>query len=153
MAVDCIAAEFSVGAAADQGVADSREARERLDAAGGAGFVFPTIGAPCWRVVDVSVAYEQGGEGMTNWKALIGDVERWAEDRGILQHSTPTAQLLKTMSELDELADATNKHIRERMNEDPTNTTSKVSKRRRQESAARPQRRVVLNDGGNHGWC
>ncbi len=44
-------------------------------------------------------------------------------------------------------------HIRERMNEDPTNTTSKVSKWRRQESAARPQRRVVLNDGGNHGWC
>jgi hypothetical protein len=66
MAVDCVAAEFSVGAAADQGAAASREARQRLDAAGGAGFVFPAIGAPCWRVVDVSVAYEQGTDGMTD---------------------------------------------------------------------------------------
>jgi NTP pyrophosphatase (non-canonical NTP hydrolase) len=50
---------------------------------------------------------------MTNWTRLIGDVERWAEDRGILQHSTPAAQLLKTVSELGELADATNKHDRD----------------------------------------
>lgn len=41
---------------------------------------------------------------------LIPLVESWAEDRGILEHSTPSAQLLKTMSELGELADATAKH-------------------------------------------
>jgi NTP pyrophosphatase (non-canonical NTP hydrolase) len=40
-------------------------------------------------------------------RTLIGAVEFWALDRGILQHSTPQAQLLKTMSELGELADAT----------------------------------------------
>lgn len=34
-------------------------------------------------------------------------VIEWAEDRGIIAHSTPHAQLLKTMSELGELADAT----------------------------------------------
>lgn len=37
---------------------------------------------------------------------LVPMVEQWAADRGILEHSTPTAQLLKTMSELGELADA-----------------------------------------------
>lgn len=31
----------------------------------------------------------------------------WAEDKGIITHSTPHAQLLKTVSELGELADAT----------------------------------------------
>lgn len=39
------------------------------------------------------------------------DLERlvadWATARGILEHSTPQAQLLKTVSELGELADAT----------------------------------------------
>lgn len=34
-------------------------------------------------------------------------VIQWAADRGILDHSTPHSQLLKTMSELGELADAT----------------------------------------------
>lgn len=34
-------------------------------------------------------------------------VVQWADDRGILFNSTPHAQLLKTMSELGELADAT----------------------------------------------
>lgn len=38
---------------------------------------------------------------------LIELVEQWAADRGILAHSTPAAQLLKTVSELGELADAT----------------------------------------------
>ena len=38
---------------------------------------------------------------------LIGRVEKWAEDRKIIPNSTPMAQLLKTMSELGELADAT----------------------------------------------
>ena len=46
---------------------------------------------------------------MSGWSELIANVERWAADRGIIQHSTPSAQLLKTMSELGELADATNK--------------------------------------------
>lgn len=47
-----------------------------------------------------------GGDPCT-LRSLIGAVEFWASDRGILQHSTPQAQLLKTMSELGELADAT----------------------------------------------
>lgn len=38
---------------------------------------------------------------------LIVAVERWAADRKILDHSSPQAQLLKTVSELGELADAT----------------------------------------------
>lgn len=33
-------------------------------------------------------------------------IRRWAEERGIYQHSTPQAQLLKALSELGELADA-----------------------------------------------
>ena len=33
-------------------------------------------------------------------------VAMWAKDRGIHEHSTPTAQLLKAMSEMGELADA-----------------------------------------------
>jgi NTP pyrophosphatase (non-canonical NTP hydrolase) len=37
----------------------------------------------------------------------IEKVERWAEDRKIIPNSTPQAQLLKAMSELGELADAT----------------------------------------------
>jgi NTP pyrophosphatase (non-canonical NTP hydrolase) len=50
---------------------------------------------------------------MTNLTRLIGDVERWAAERGIFAHSTPAVQLLKTVSELGELADATNKHDRD----------------------------------------
>ena len=34
-------------------------------------------------------------------------VVQWAKDRQIVPNSTPTAQLMKTMSELGELADAT----------------------------------------------
>ena len=33
-------------------------------------------------------------------------VAEWSNDRGIYEHSTPTAQLLKAMSEMGELADA-----------------------------------------------
>jgi len=40
-------------------------------------------------------------------QALIFAVEDWARHRDILKHSTPTAQLMKTVSELGELADAT----------------------------------------------
>ena len=36
-------------------------------------------------------------------------VEEWAEARGILTNGTATAQLLKTVSEVGELADAHNK--------------------------------------------
>lgn len=36
-------------------------------------------------------------------------VEEWAEARGILTNGTATAQLLKTISEVGELADAHNK--------------------------------------------
>lgn len=38
---------------------------------------------------------------------LVLLVERWAMERRIIPNSTPMAQLLKTMSELGELADAT----------------------------------------------
>lgn len=38
---------------------------------------------------------------------LILAVEDWAADRRIIPNSTPAAQLMKTMSELGELADAT----------------------------------------------
>lgn len=41
------------------------------------------------------------------------NVEQWAEERGIYEHSTPDAQLLKTLSELGELADAVIKNDRE----------------------------------------
>lgn len=41
------------------------------------------------------------------FSALEELVIAWADDRGILERSTPSAQLLKTMSELGELADAT----------------------------------------------
>jgi len=40
---------------------------------------------------------------------MIPLVEEWGDNRGILARSTPQAQLLKTMSELGELADATAK--------------------------------------------
>jgi len=48
-----------------------------------------------------------------SFEELSADVERWAEDRGIIPHSTPQAQLMKTLSELGELADATLKHDRD----------------------------------------
>jgi NTP pyrophosphatase (non-canonical NTP hydrolase) len=38
---------------------------------------------------------------------LVGRVESWASDRGIIEHSNPQTQLMKTVSELGELADAT----------------------------------------------
>ncbi len=42
-----------------------------------------------------------------NYPELIAAVEAWAEARKITKHSTPQAQLMKTVSELGELADAT----------------------------------------------
>lgn len=41
------------------------------------------------------------------------NVERWAEARGIYEHSTPLAQALKAVSEVGELADAVIKGDRE----------------------------------------
>ena len=43
---------------------------------------------------------------------LIDSVEQWARDRCIIPNSTPQAQLLKCMSELGELSDATLKSDR-----------------------------------------
>ena len=43
---------------------------------------------------------------------LVERVEQWARDRQIIPNSNPSAQLLKCMSELGELADATLKHNR-----------------------------------------
>ena len=40
------------------------------------------------------------------------NVEAWATERGIYEHSTPKAQLLKTLSEIGELADAVIKNDR-----------------------------------------
>ena len=48
-----------------------------------------------------------GGAAGPSFSALITAVEDWAAARDILRHSTPTAQLMKTVSELGELADAT----------------------------------------------
>jgi NTP pyrophosphatase (non-canonical NTP hydrolase) len=41
------------------------------------------------------------------FEALAEKVVQWAKDRKIVPNSNPTAQLMKTMSELGELADAT----------------------------------------------
>lgn len=48
-----------------------------------------------------------------NWNEFKNNVERWAEERGIYEHSTPEAQLLKALSELGELADAVVKNDRD----------------------------------------
>ena len=42
-----------------------------------------------------------------NFETLEQDVLRWAEARKIIPNSSPNVQLLKTVSELGELADAT----------------------------------------------
>jgi NTP pyrophosphatase (non-canonical NTP hydrolase) len=42
-----------------------------------------------------------------SFEELVNAVEDWAEARQIIPNSNPTAQLMKTMSELGELADAT----------------------------------------------
>ena len=42
-----------------------------------------------------------------NFETLEQDLLRWAEARKIIPNSTPNVQLLKTVSELGELADAT----------------------------------------------
>lgn len=44
---------------------------------------------------------------------LIDKVEDWAKARKIIPNSTPQAQLLKSLSEMGELADATLKNDRE----------------------------------------
>jgi|SRR5690625_564274 len=41
-----------------------------------------------------------------NWNEFKQNVEQWASERGIYEHSTPEAQLLKALSELGELSDA-----------------------------------------------
>ena len=46
------------------------------------------------------------------WLDLVDAVEQWAADRRIIPNSTPQAQLMKTVSELGELADATLKNDR-----------------------------------------
>ena len=43
---------------------------------------------------------------------LIEKVEQWARDRMIIPNSNPQSQLMKTVSELGELADATIKNDR-----------------------------------------
>lgn len=47
-----------------------------------------------------------------NFEEFKNNVERWATERGIYEHSTPEAQLLKALSELGELADAIIKNDR-----------------------------------------
>jgi NTP pyrophosphatase (non-canonical NTP hydrolase) len=47
---------------------------------------------------------------MKSMDQLVEQVEQWARDRQIIPNSTPIAQLMKTMSELGELADATLKN-------------------------------------------
>lgn len=40
------------------------------------------------------------------WNEFVENVQQWARERGIYEHSTPEAQILKALSELGELADA-----------------------------------------------
>src|SRR5699024_5539321 len=40
------------------------------------------------------------------WIDFVINVQKWARERGIYEHSTPDAQLLKALSEEGELADA-----------------------------------------------
>ena len=47
-----------------------------------------------------------------NLNELIEAVEQWAMDRRIIPNSNPQSQLMKTVSELGELADATLKNDR-----------------------------------------
>ena len=49
-----------------------------------------------------------------NFETFKTNVEQWATERGIYEHSTPQAQLLKALSELGELADAV---IKDRRND------------------------------------
>ena len=48
-----------------------------------------------------------------SYSSIESDIIRWAEARKIIPNSTPDVQLLKAMSELGELADATIKKDRE----------------------------------------
>lgn len=50
---------------------------------------------------------------MHTYAALEAEIVRWAEARKIIPNSTPHAQLLKAMSEMGELADATLKGQKE----------------------------------------
>jgi NTP pyrophosphatase (non-canonical NTP hydrolase) len=52
---------------------------------------------------------------MSSFNYLELEIVRWAEQRGIIPNSTPDAQLLKAVSELGELADATLKKDREKI--------------------------------------
>lgn len=45
----------------------------------------------------------------TSYRELELQIIRWAEARRIIPNSTPTAQFLKAVSEMGELADAVNK--------------------------------------------
>lgn len=51
--------------------------------------------------------------GQASLELLVVSVERWAEARKIIPNSNPQSQLMKTVSELGELADATLKGDRE----------------------------------------
>jgi len=50
---------------------------------------------------------------MTTYAMVEMDIVRWAEARKIVPNSTPETQLLKAVSEIGELADATIKDNRE----------------------------------------
>ncbi len=45
-----------------------------------------------------------------NYQQLEERIIHWARDRNLIEGSDPKSQMLKTMSELGELADAINKH-------------------------------------------
>lgn len=47
------------------------------------------------------------------WNEFSYNVQTWAKERGIYDHSTPEAQLLKALSELGEVADAVIKNDHE----------------------------------------
>ncbi|MFW8567009.1 MazG-like family protein [Orrella sp. 11846] len=49
----------------------------------------------------------------TDFTHFVRLVQQWAQERGIYEHSTPQAQVLKAVSEMGELADATIKGDRD----------------------------------------
>jgi NTP pyrophosphatase (non-canonical NTP hydrolase) len=85
-----------------------------IDAAG--------YGAGAPRPMDEDDALEQAEAEIRRLKGVIATMQTesefdrlersvigWARDRGIIPNATPTSQLLKAVSEMGELADATNK--------------------------------------------
>lgn len=53
-----------------------------------------------------------------SWNEFTANVQQWATERGIYEHSTPDAQALKTLSEIGEMADSIIKGNIDRLKDD-----------------------------------